>query len=61
VLWDVDTAVEYATVNQVAANGGSLNHGGVTVVNGVLYVNSGYGRLFGQPGNALIAFTIDGK
>jgi predicted MPP superfamily phosphohydrolase len=38
-----------------------LNHGGVTVVNGVLYVNSGYGRLFGQPGNALIAFTIDGK
>jgi polyvinyl alcohol dehydrogenase (cytochrome) len=61
LVWDVDTAKEYVAVNQVKASGGSLNHGGVTVVDGVVYVNSGYGRLFGQPGNVLLAFTIDGK
>ena len=28
---------------------------------GVLYTNSGYGRLIGQPGDVLLAFTVDGK
>ena len=28
---------------------------------GVLYVNSGYAKLGTAPGNALLAFSIDGK
>ena len=31
------------------------------VVDGVLYLNSGYPRLGGMPGNALLAFSVDGK
>jgi polyvinyl alcohol dehydrogenase (cytochrome) len=51
-VWDFDTAKEYPTVNLVKAGGGSLDHGGPTIVNGIVYVNSG---------NALIALSVGGK
>ena len=60
IVWDVDTAQSYETINGVPARGGSLNVAGPTMASGVLYVNSGYGRFLGQPGNALLAFSIDG-
>jgi len=37
----------------------TVDAGGPTVSNGMLYVNSGYGRMPGQPGNVLMA--LDGK
>jgi polyvinyl alcohol dehydrogenase (cytochrome) len=40
--------------------GGSLDNGGATVAGGMVYVNSGYGRITGQPGNVLLAFGVDG-
>jgi polyvinyl alcohol dehydrogenase (cytochrome) len=61
ILWDYDTAQMADTVNGGRARGGALDGGGPTVVNGVLYTNSGYGRLVGQPGNLLLAFTVDGR
>ncbi|HJQ22267.1 MAG TPA: PQQ-binding-like beta-propeller repeat protein [Blastocatellia bacterium] len=62
VIWDFDTAaIPYASVNSVQARGGALDGGGPTIANGVLYVNSGYGRIVGQPGNLLLAFTVGGK
>ncbi|HJQ70903.1 MAG TPA: PQQ-binding-like beta-propeller repeat protein [Blastocatellia bacterium] len=61
ILWDYDTAQMAETVNGGPAKGGALDGGGPVVVNGVLYTNSGYGRLVGQPGNLLLAFTVDGK
>ena len=54
ILWDYDTAKDYRTVNQVQASGGSLQAGGATIVNGVVYVNSGGAQ--GRPGNVLLAF-----
>jgi polyvinyl alcohol dehydrogenase (cytochrome) len=48
VLWDFDTAQPLHTLNGVAASGGPLDHGGATIVNGMVYVNSG---------NALLAFS----
>ena len=59
ILWDYDTAKDFATVNRVKAGGGSLDQGGATIVNGVVYVNSGSER--GDPGNVLLAFSVDGK
>jgi len=59
ILWDYDTAKDFATVNRVKASGGSLDQGGATIVNGVVYVNSGSAR--GNPGNVLLAFSVDGK
>ena len=58
LLWDVDTATHYTTVNGVAANGGSLDGAGPIVVDGMVYVNSGYPRFGGMPGNALLAFGL---
>jgi polyvinyl alcohol dehydrogenase (cytochrome) len=60
ILWDYDTAKDYRAVNQIAAAGGSLQAGGATIVNGVVYVNSGAADQ-GQPGNVLLAFSVDGK
>lgn len=61
IVWDFDTAKAYETVNGVKAKGGSLDAGGPTIANGILYVNSGYGRIVGHWGNVLLAFTVEGK
>jgi polyvinyl alcohol dehydrogenase (cytochrome) len=52
ILWDFDTAKEFQTNNGVKASGGPLDHGGATIVNGTVYVNSG---------NTLLAFSVGGK
>jgi polyvinyl alcohol dehydrogenase (cytochrome) len=61
VIWDVDTKDDYRTVNGIAAHGGSLDGPGAVVVGGMLYVNSGYFGSGTVPGNALLAFSVDGK
>ena len=58
VLWDVDTARVFDTVNGKAAHGGSLDVAGPAVVNGMVFVNSGYGQWGGMPGNVLLAFSV---
>jgi polyvinyl alcohol dehydrogenase (cytochrome) len=52
ILWDFDTAKDFQTKNGIKASGGPLDHGGATIVNGMVYVNSG---------NTLLAFSVDGK
>lgn len=59
-VWDFDTARSFKAVNGVTATGGSLSNGTEAIAHGVLYVNSGSAGVH-QPGNALIAFTVDGK
>jgi len=61
VLWDTDTAREFKTVNGDAAHGGSMDAGGPAIVNGMVFVNSGYGQWGGMPGNVLLAFSVGGK
>lgn len=61
VLWDVDTAREFETVNGDPARGGSLDAGGPAVVDGRVFVESGYGQWGGMPGNVLLAFGVDGR
>lgn len=61
IVWDYDTAKDFPTVNGIKGSGGSLDQGGAAIVNGVVYVNSGYGQRSGQPGNVLLAFSVDGK
>jgi polyvinyl alcohol dehydrogenase (cytochrome) len=61
IVWDVDTAQPYQTVNGVTSNGGSLDGPGPVVVYGMVFVNSGYGFVAGKPGNVLLAFSVDGR
>jgi polyvinyl alcohol dehydrogenase (cytochrome) len=58
VLWQFNTAQNFKTVNGVAAKGGSMGGPGATVVNGMVYVGSGYANVGGgMPGNVLLAFS----
>ena len=57
VLWDFDTRRDFTTVNGVAAKGGAIDGPGAVIVNGMLFMNSGYGRFGGAPGNVLLAFA----
>ena len=59
--WDFDTGHSFMTVNAIAASGGSLDLGGAVLAGGMLLVNSGYGRLVGQPGNVLLALSVAGR
>ena len=62
IIWDVDTAARpWEAVNGGVAKGGSIDAGGPVIVNGVVYINSGYGRIFGSPGNALLAYSVEGR
>jgi polyvinyl alcohol dehydrogenase (cytochrome) len=57
LLWDFDTMHEFDTVNGVKARGGSIDGPGAVVVNGMVFISSGYPRNGGVPGNVLLAFA----
>lgn len=58
VLWQFDTGGIFPAVNGAAAQGGGIDYGGQTIAHGMLYVHSGSMR---TRGNALLAFSVDGK
>ncbi|MDR2213186.1 MAG: PQQ-binding-like beta-propeller repeat protein [Pseudomonadales bacterium] len=58
VRWEYDTAVNFDTVNDVAAQGGSLGAAGPVMAGRRLFVPSGYiGVKNGMKGNALLMFA----
>jgi polyvinyl alcohol dehydrogenase (cytochrome) len=60
ILWDFDTAAQtYQAVNGGVATGGTIAGSSQIIANGILYVISGY--IHPHTGNALIAFSVDGK
>ena len=62
ILWDVDTAQPFDTINKVeAAHGGSIDSSGPAIAHGMVYTYSGYPVFGGKPGNVLLAFSVDGK
>lgn len=58
-LWQMPTARDYRTVNEVPAHGGSMGAPGATIAGGMLFAGSGYGVMGGQSGNVLLAFGIE--
>ncbi|MBR0874241.1 PQQ-binding-like beta-propeller repeat protein [Bradyrhizobium tropiciagri] len=58
LLWEIDTARDYTTVNGVAAHGGAMDGPGAVIADGMLYVNSGYAQWGGLGGNVLLAFEV---
>ncbi|MGE0405470.1 MAG: PQQ-binding-like beta-propeller repeat protein, partial [Candidatus Korobacteraceae bacterium] len=56
-LWQYDTTQEVTTVNGIKARGGSIGAAGAVIVDGMVFVSSGYiGFQGGTPGNVLMAF-----
>ncbi len=58
-IWDFDTARPFRTVNGVEARGGSIVATGPLIVDGMLYINSGYTNAIA--GNVLLAFSVNGR
>ena len=58
-IWEAETARAFDTVNKVAAKGGAIGAPGATIVDGMLFVGSGYSTVGGLPGNVLLAFGLD--
>ena len=57
LLWEFNTMRDFTTVNAVKARGGSIDGPGAVVVNGMVFISSGYPRNGGVPGNVLLAFA----
>ena len=60
IAWEFDTGHNFDAVNGGQAHGGAVNGFGQIAAGGMLYVNSG-GGYYGPAGNALLAFSVDGK
>ena len=58
-LWQYDTNRAFDAVNKVATKGGSVMSGGAVVVDGRVYVGSGFGVVGGVTGNAVLAFGVE--
>jgi polyvinyl alcohol dehydrogenase (cytochrome) len=58
LLWRFDTNRAFATVNGVAATGGSIDGPGPVIAGGRVYVTAGNGGFVGTPGNVLLAFEV---
>jgi polyvinyl alcohol dehydrogenase (cytochrome) len=58
VIWTFDANQSFATVNGVAATGGSIDGPGPIIAGGMLYVTAGNGGIVGSPGNVLLAFEV---
>src|SRR5688572_1478385 len=59
-LWQFNTVQDFDTVNKVRARGGAINTSGATIVDGMVYVSSGYAIVAGaSAGNVLLAFGIN--
>jgi polyvinyl alcohol dehydrogenase (cytochrome) len=59
IIWEYKTNKPYDTVNGVPGKGGGLGGPGPTIVNGMLFIGSGYDILSGATGNVLLAFGLE--
>jgi polyvinyl alcohol dehydrogenase (cytochrome) len=60
ILWEYDTARDFETVNKVSpAHGGAITASGATIVDGMVYVGSGYAVTGTNSGNVLLAFSAE--
>lgn len=59
IVWSFDMARTINAVNGAQARGGAMGRGGQTIAGGMVYVNAGAG--LGRGGNALMAFSVDGR
>lgn len=58
IFWQFNSVQDFRTVNGVTTNGGSMSNAGATVVDGMLFVHSGYSHHGAViPGNVFLAFA----
>lgn len=61
ILWETETWQSFGERNGIAAMGGSIEADGPVVVNGQVFVNSGYEKWNQAPGNVLLVYSVNGE
>jgi polyvinyl alcohol dehydrogenase (cytochrome) len=58
IIWEFPTNRPFDTINGVKGKGGGIGASSPTIVDGMLYMGTGYAILGGSPGNVLLAFGV---
>ncbi len=57
IIWEFNTNKPFETINGVKGIGGGIGASSPTILDGMVYMATGYAILGGTPGNVLLAFT----
>jgi polyvinyl alcohol dehydrogenase (cytochrome) len=60
-LWETNTRQSFGLRNGVEARGGSIESDGPVIVNGQVYITSGYEKWAEVPGNVLLVYSLNGE
>jgi polyvinyl alcohol dehydrogenase (cytochrome) len=61
ILWETNTRQSFGTRNGIAATGGSIEADGPVIMNGQVFVTSGYEKWAEAPGNVLLVYSLNGE
>ncbi|MFL2839669.1 MAG: PQQ-binding-like beta-propeller repeat protein [Pseudohongiellaceae bacterium] len=61
ILWETTTLQDFGAPNGIEARGGAIEADGPIVVNGKVYVTSGYDKWNEAPGNVLLVYSLNGE
>ena len=61
VLWETNTRRSFGTRNGIEARGGSIEADGPVIMNGQVFITSGYEKWGEAPGNVLLVYSLSGE
>ncbi|MBT3529807.1 MAG: PQQ-binding-like beta-propeller repeat protein [Gammaproteobacteria bacterium] len=61
ILWETNTRQSFGTRNGIEARGGSIESDGPVIVNGQVFITSGYEKWGEAPGNVLLVYSLNGE
>ena len=61
ILWETNTRQNFGIRNGIEARGGSIEADGPVIVDGRVYISSGYEKWAEAPGNVLLVYSINGE
>lgn len=60
-LWETNTRQSFGTRNGIEATGGSIESDGPVIMNGQVFITSGYEKWAEAPGNVLLVYSLNGE
>ena len=60
-LWETNTRQGFGTRNGIEATGGSIEADGPVIMNGQVFITSGYEKWAEAPGNVLLVYSLNGE
>lgn len=61
ILWETNTRQSFGLRNGIEAEGGSIESDGPVIVNGQVFITSGYEKWAESPGNVLLVYSLNGE